>query len=280
MDRMILIDGNNLLFRMFFGMPNRIYSNGILVHGVVGFIGSILKFIKNYTPNYIVVIFDSEIPSQRFMNDDYKKNRIMNYSNVADEQNPYTQLNYIKECLEYMNISYIEKEMHEADDVIATICTKYVDTMNEIIIISTDKDYFQLVNDKVNVLIPNGKKSIVYNVETIKDKIGILPQQYILYAALVGDKSDNISGIPGIGKVTACNLIEQYHNLYGIHNNLPNLKSNVRKKLEGQFGRITNNVSLITMNNNVNIDVNLHNCYINHLGYKNMKTMEIIREVI
>lgn len=278
-DRMMLIDGNNLLFRMFFGMPNKIYdSNGALIHGTIGFIGSLIKMIKEYEPDYMIVIFDSEIPSEKYKDKNYKKNRIIDYSNMPDEENPFSQLPNIKECLRYMGISYIEKEKCEADDVIATICKIYKNTMQEIIIVSTDKDYFQLVNNKINVLSPRGKKSILYNTEKIKEKFGILPNQYICYSSLVGDKSDNIPGISGIGRVTASNLIKEYNNIENIYENLENLKPGVLKKLEGKFDSIMNNVYLITMNSELNIDIQLKDYAIEVYKYKEMKTMEILSE--
>lgn len=277
---MFLIDGNNLLFRMFFGMPNKIYdSEGVLIHGTIGFVGSLLKMIKEYKPDYMVVIFDSEIPSKKFEDINYKKNRIMDYSNVPDEENPFSQLPDIKKCLSYMGISYIEKEKCEADDVIATICKLYKNIMQKIIIVSTDKDYFQLIDNKINVLCPRGKKSILYNADTIKDKFGVLPEQYILYCSMVGDKSDNIPGICGIGKVTASALVKEYKNIENIYQNLGNMKHGVSKKLEGKFENIINNVYLITMNSELKMDIQLEDYAINLHKYKEMKTMGILSKV-
>lgn len=274
---MIIIDGNNLLFRMFFGMPNKIYdSKGHLIHGTIGFVGTILKIIKEYKADYLVVIFDSEIPSEKFKDLNYKKNRILRYDNVLDEVNPYTQLPDIKQCLDYMGITFIEKEKCEADDIIATICKLYGDIMQKIIIISTDKDYFQLIDKKINVLCPRGKNSILYNENMIKEKFGILPNQYILYSALVGDKSDNIRGIYGIGKVTASNLVNEYGSIDNIFCNIKRLKPNVSKKLDGKHDYITNNIHLITMDSDVDISIDLKNCAIDFIKYKEMRTMEVL----
>lgn len=276
-DRMILIDGNNLLFRMFFGMPNKIYdSKGVLIHGIVGFVGSLLKTIKEYEPNYLAVIFDSEIRSEKFEDSNYKKNRIMDYSNVPDEENPFSQLPDIKKCLRYMNISYIEKEKCEADDVIATICKTYKNAMQDIIIVSTDKDYFQLIDDKINVLCPRGKNSILYNAMKIKERFGILPNQYIYYSSLVGDKSDNIPGISGIGKMTASILINEYKDIENIYRNLKNMKPGISKKLEGNFDKVMNNIYLIKMDSKLDIDIQLEDLAIEFYKYKEMKTMAIL----
>lgn len=278
-EKMILIDGNNLLFRMFFGMPNKIYdSKGLLIHGIVGFVGSLIKIIKEYEPSYLAVIFDSEVSSEKFEDANYKKNRIMDYSDVPDEENPFSQLPDIKKCLKYMGISYIEKEKCEADDVIATICKLYKNAVQEIIIVSTDKDFFQLIDDKINVLCPRGKNSIIYNTKMIKEKFGILPNQYICYSSMVGDKSDNIPGISGIGKVTASNLINEYNNIENIYKNLGNMKPGISKKLEGTFDKVMNNVYLITMNSTLNIDIKLKDYAIELYKYKEMKTMGILEK--
>lgn len=276
-DKMILVDGNNLLFRMFFGMPNKIYdTKGHLIHGTIGFVGALLKMIKEYKSDYLIVVFDSEIPSEKYNDLNYKKKRILCYDNVPDEENPYTQLIDIKKCLNYMGITFIEKEKCEADDIIATICKLYKDIMQKIIIISTDKDYFQLIDAKVNVLCPRGKNSILYNTNVIKDRFGILPEQYILYSALVGDKSDNIPGICGIGKVTASNLIKEYNNIDKIFQNIERLKPSIFKKLDGKFESILNNILLITMDSNVDINIDLENCAIDYMKYKDIKTMEVL----
>ena len=277
---MVLIDGNNLLFRMFFGMPNKIYdAKGHLIHGTIGFVGTLLKIIKEHESDYLVVVFDSEIPSEKFKDINYKKNRIINYESVLDEENPYTQLPDIKRCLDYMGITFIEKEKCEADDIIATICKLYRDVMHEIIIISTDKDYFQLIDKKINVLCPRGKNSILYNEVMIKEKFGILPKQYILYSALIGDKSDNIPGIYGIGKVTASNLVNEYDCIDNIFYNLKSLKPSISNKLDGKHEYIINNIYLITMNSDVDINIDLKSCAIDFTRYKEMRTMEILSEV-
>lgn len=276
-NRMLLIDGNNLLFRMFFGIPNNIYdAEGKHIHGIVGFIGSILKIINQFEPNYVIVVFDSEVPSEKFDDDNYKKNRVINYKDVPDEENPFTQLSDIKICLDYMGISYIEKEKCEADDVIATICKQVKDVINEIIIVSTDKDFFQLIDNKVKVLCPRGKKSILYDKCRIEEKFGVLPEQYVSYCSLVGDKSDNIRGINGIGKVTASTLIREYHDIPNIYINLKKIKPNISGKLEGKAEIIKNNIYLITMNSNLDINMNLEDYLIDTCKYKEMKTMNII----
>lgn len=278
-DKMVLIDGNNLLFRMFFGMPNKIYdTKGRLIHGTIGFVGTLLKIIKEYQSDYLMIVFDSEIPSEKFKDVNYKKNRIISYENVLEEENPYTQLPDIKKCLNYMGITFIEKEGCEADDTIATICRLYRDVMQEIIIISTDKDYFQLIDKTISVLCPRGKNSILYNEDMIKEKFGILPKQYILYSALIGDKSDNIPGIYGIGKVTASNLVNEYGSVDNIFYNIKSLKPSISKKLDGKREHIINNIYLITMDSDVNINIDLKSCAIDITKYKEMRTMEILSE--
>ena len=279
--KMVLIDGNNLLFRMFFGIPNKIYdTNGNMIHGTVGFVGSILKYIKEYSPNSLMVVFDSEIPSDKYIGDNsYKKNRMMDYGGLSDEKNPFTQLSDIKKCLNYMGIMNLEIPKCEADDIIATICKKYYSLYDQIIIISTDKDYFQLIDEKILVISPHGKKTVIYTDDLLYSKFGVYPQNYIFFSSLIGDKSDNISGIKGIGMVTAAALVNKYTDVDDLYNNISTLKFGIAKKLEGKKEHLQNNIYLISMNSNLNINISLDACDIKKENFINAKTMEIIEGV-
>ena len=279
--KILIIDGNNLLFRMFYGIPNEILnSDGIAIQGVVGFIGSILKMIRNMWPTHLICVFDSEIPSKKYEDTDYKKNRIMNFADVPDKKNPFTQLPYIKACLEYMNIQYIEKPGYEADDVIATLCKSYRHDVNEIIIVSTDKDYFQLIDTIVHVIIPGRKNVLIYDSDALRARYGIVPSQYILFRAITGDKSDNISGISGIGEKTAQKILHnEIRDCDALFNSLDFLKSNLSKKILEHKSLIKRNFSLISMDANVDIQINLDIAKIDVKKLTEYKTMALIEEV-
>lgn len=279
--KIVLIDGNNLLFRMFFGIPNKIYdANGNMIHGTIGFVGSILKYIKEYSPDSLIVIFDSEIPSDNYIADvSYKKNRVMDYGDLPDEQNPFTQLLDIKKCLNYMGIFNLEIPKCEADDVIATICKKYYSLYDKFIIISTDKDYFQLINDKILVVCPRGKNTVTYTDDLLHAKFGIYPKDYIFFSSLVGDKSDNISGIKGIGKKTAAALVNEYTDIDNLYNHISTFKPGIAKKLEGEKVHLQRNIYLISMNSDLNLNISLDACEIQKFKFQKIRTMDIIEQV-
>lgn len=279
--KMVLIDGNNLLFRMFFGIPNKIYDkSGNMVQGTIGFIGSILKYIREYSPDSLIVVFDSEIPSDKYIGDSsYKKNRVMDYGELSDEQNPFTQLPDIKKCLDYMGIVNLEIPQCEADDIIATICKKYYSLYDQIAIISTDKDYFQLINDKILVICPRGKNTVIYTNDLLFEKFGVYSKDYIFFSSLIGDKSDNILGIKGIGKITAAELVNEYNDINDLFNHINTLKPGIAKKLEGEKTHLQRNIYLISMNSDLNFNISIDACDVQKLNFTKVRTMDIIERV-
>ena len=152
MRKLLIIDGHNLLFQMFFGMPSRIVNkDGKDIQGTLGFVGAMLKIVKMINPTHLVILFDSEHESIRTkVNPDYKANRTI-YSTVADEDNPYSQLNDVYAALEFLRIKHIETTEYEADDVISSYAIRYEKEI-EIVISSFDSDFFQLIDDNVSVL--------------------------------------------------------------------------------------------------------------------------------
>lgn len=269
MKRILLIDGHNLLFRMFYGIPSSIKDeNGKEIKGVIGFIGSLKKFCRELNPYSIIVIFDSETSKTTNLNYDknYKANR-KDYTNIPENENPFSQLPYIKQALQYLEIPYFEVENNEADDYIASIIKTKAKNNMEFIIISTDTDFFQLIDTNTFLYIPKGKNSILYDTQTFIDKYNILPSDYVLYKALIGDKTDNIEGIKGIGKVTATKII------YSLKNE--NLDVKIKQTLEINKEKITKNIRLITLNSHVNIK----NISLKKIDSKinNKKTYEIIK---
>lgn len=244
----LLVDGHNLLFRMFYGIQNSIKnSNGIEIKGLIGFIGSIKKLALEFEPYSIIVIFDSE--TSRYNNEkideNYKENR-KDYNNIEESDNPFSQLPFIKLALDYLNIINFEVEDNETDDYIASI----VKTRNDekFIIISTDTDFLQLINRNVFMYVQRGKNSILYNEEIVRNKYSVLPKQYVIYKSLVGDKCDNINGIRGIGKVTAANILS-----YGTIENFIEKSENERliNLLLSNYNKIIKNQKLILLNNNL-----------------------------
>ncbi len=206
MNRLLLIDGHNLLFKAFFGIPQKIRPDGTSVHGVIGFIGMTVKIIRNTRPTHVLVVFDpEETPSRTESFPEYKQGR-PDYSQKPDNENPFTQLAGIKKALEHIGIRYCEQPGCEADDLIAAYA---VPPDYQAVIVSTDADFFQLVNETTGIYHYHGKKSVWYNTAEFTKKFGIPPARYLEYKALIGDKSDTIPGVKGIGPRTALKVINK-----------------------------------------------------------------------
>ena len=246
MNRLLLIDGHNLLFKAFFGIPEKIQSNGKSVHGVVGFIGMTVKIIRKTTPTHVLVVFDpEETPSRTESYPEYKSNR-KDYSQVPERENPFTQLAGIKKALEAVGIKYCEQSGYEADDLIASY-TGQPDFQT--VIVSSDTDFFQLVSRSTIIYHYHGKNSIFYNVDEVTRKYGIPPDRYLEYKALVGDKSDTISGVKGIGPKTALKVIR-----------------NERALTAEEQAIFERNIELIRLNSKVELPYRLSElAYNNHL---------------
>lgn len=210
MKRLVLVDGHNLLFRMFYGIPNHIRnSKGVDIKGYVGFIGALKKIKNTFDPASMAIIFDSETSKENNVNllSDYKSNRI-DYNDVPPDDNPFTALPIIKKALDFLHVPQYEVIDNEADDYIASLAYQHKNEFDEIIIISNDSDLFQLIDDNLFIYAYRGKNSILFNKEVFQEKFGIIPDRYVEYKALVGDKADNIKGANGIGKMKACEIMQ------------------------------------------------------------------------
>lgn len=248
-EKIVLIDGHNLLFRMFYGIPSAIKnSNGKEIKGLVGFIGSLKKIINEFNPYSLVIIFDSETSRNNNLEVDknYKSNRL-DYTDVVEEENPFSQLPLIKKALDYLNISNLEIQDNEADDYIASIIENNKDNY-QFIIVSTDSDFLQLVDKNTFLYVPRGKNSILYDAEEVIKKYNVSPDKYILFKSLVGDKCDNIRGVHGIGSVSAAKILK-YDSIDDYILNNCNIK--VSKLLVDNKDKITKNIKLISMNRNI-----------------------------
>ena len=216
MDKLLLVDGHCLLFQMFYGMPARIIGkNGNAIQGTLGFVGALRKMIGMVHPTHVAVIFDGETHNPRTdLDADYKANR-EDYTNVDEQNNPFSQLPDIYRALDLMGIAHAETTDCETDDVLAAF-VKTCSADMQILIASQDSDFFQLISPSVSVLRYRGKRSVICDEEYIKAKLGIHAQQYADYKCLIGDGSDNIKGVPGVGPKTAAALMGQFGSLEAI----------------------------------------------------------------
>ena len=255
--KLLLVDGSNLLFQMFFGMPARIINkDGKAIQGTLGFVGAILKIIRIVKPTHVAVLFDGESYNPRVNVDaDYKANR-EDYSQVSEEENPFSQLPDIYKALEYMEIRYAETTVCETDDWIAGYVRKYAgrgsdasacgDT--EITISSFDSDFFQLISETVTVLRYRGENTVICDTEYIREKLGIAPSQYAEFKSLTGDTADNIKGVDKVGQKTAAQLMNEFGSLENLIARANEIKKpSVRQSVKASAERIRKNYQLIRL---------------------------------
>lgn len=274
MNKIILIDGHNLLFRMFYGIPSSIKnSKGKEIRGLIGFIGSLKKNVDEFQPYSIIVIFDSQSSKNSNLKIDknYKQNRA-DYTNVADDDNPFSQLPLIKKALKYLNICFLEVNNYEADDYIASIINNNRD--NKYIIVSTDYDFIQLVSNNTFLYVPRGKNSVLYTPDEVIKKYSIPSSKFVIFKSLVGDKSDNIRGVRGIGNISAAKILN-YGSIQNYINANPDSKTS--KLLISNKEIISKNQKLICMINNIDTSI----ITFNKLSKKifTLKTYEIIEKI-
>ena len=250
MDKLLLVDGSNLLFQMFFGMPARIVgSEGKAIQGTLGFVGALLQIIRMVAPTHMLVIFDGEHENSRCELDaDYKANRI-DYGTVSEEENPFSQLPDVYRALTYLDIKYIETTDCEADDMIASYTLSYRDDTN-VVISSFDSDFFQLIGERVSVLRYRGEKTVVCTPRYLTEKFGIAPEQYADFKSLVGDTADNIRGAEKVGAKTAALLLQTFGTLENTIRNAERIdKPSIKKSILENAERLSKNYELIKLKN-------------------------------
>ena len=277
MYRLLIVDGHNLLFQMFFGMPSKIIgAKGQAIQGVIGFVGAINRLMDTYHPTHLCVMFDGERENPRKdILEEYKANRI-DYSEVPEEENPFSQLPLVYEALDYMGISHTETTVCETDDVIAAYAVKYGEE-SEVLISSFDSDYFQLINDKVKIIRYRGKCSVLCDENYIKEKYGIPPSLYLDFKCLVGDTSDNIPGIRGIGPKTAAKLVNTFGGLDSIIERSEEIESEkIRLAIEDGVDILKRNMALISLDGNADLPFTL-----DEMKFTNphIRTMDVIRGI-
>lgn len=272
--KIVLVDGHNLLFRMFYGISASIKNTkGKEIRGLIGFIGSLKRIVDEFKPYSLIVIFDSQTSKNSNLKIDinYKQNRV-DYSNIPENENPFSQLPLIKKALEYLNIFYLEVENYEADDYIASII--YSNKENQYIIVSTDSDFIQLVDNNTFLYVPRGKKSVLYTPEEVIKKYNIPATKYVIFKSLVGDKSDNIKGINGIGRISAVKILK-YNSIDNYMFN--NCNSRLSKILVENKELIIKNQRLINMNKSLDASQIIFNELSENIYV--LKTYEIIEEI-
>lgn len=273
--KLVLIDGNSLVYRAFYAIPMLSNSKGFITNAIYGFCNMLLKILNDEKPEYIAIAFDKgKIVFRHREFEQYKATR----KPMPDELRP--QLPVLKELLRAMNIAIFELEDYEADDVIGTLAAAGEKRGLEVLIVTGDRDALQLITPSVNVFLTRKGISEIekYTEKTLEEKYGLTPYQMIDLKGLMGDSSDNIPGIPGVGEKTALKLINDYGD---IENVLVHYRDFEGKKLgqlleqHAELARLSRKMAVIEKN--VPLDFDFEECRNNEPNYD--RVIEILRDL-
>ncbi|NPA12878.1 MAG: 5'-3' exonuclease [Aquificae bacterium] len=248
--KLILIDGSSYLYRAFYALPPLTSPSGIPTGAVYGFVRIVSKLLKEYSPEYIAVVFD--LPSKTFRHETYTEYKA-NRRETPDQLK--VQIPIIKEILKLWGIKILEMEGYEADDIIATVSKMAKENGFNVLIITPDKDMTQLIDSQINILNPITNE--VINTEKVEEKYGIKPSQFVDFLAIVGDSVDNIKGVKGVGEKTAKKLLNQYGSIEGIYQNIESLKPKLKEAFLEAKDRLEENRFLVKLKDDIPLDFTL-----------------------
>ncbi|GAA0177377.1 DNA polymerase I [Clostridium sediminicola] len=254
-NKLLILDGHSLMYRAFYGLPQFTNSEGLHTNAIYGFMNMLLKIKDEIKPDYIVTTFDKKAPTFRQQEyKEYKAGREKMPSELSG------QFSILKEILHDMAINIFEIDGFEADDIIGTLSVFAEENGIEVFIVTGDKDALQLATDNVKVVI--NKKGmtdkIIYNREKMVEEFGVTPKEFIDCKGLMGDKSDNIPGVPGIGEKTAFKLIKEYGSIENVLKNVENIKGKkLKENLVEYAEQAIFSKKLATIVTNVPVEISL-----------------------
>ncbi|KUO68653.1 MAG: DNA polymerase I [Clostridia bacterium BRH_c25] len=253
--KFIIIDGNSLMHRAFYALPKLTNSKGFHTSVIYGFVNMINKILEEYKPQYIGIAFDRKAPTFRHLEyAEYKAGRHKMAEEMAE------QIPVLKEVLVAMNIKQSEIDGFEADDIIGTVAAKCDEKGISTLIVTGDKDAFQLISDNVHTLMTKKGISEIeeYDIAKLRETYGIAPAQITDLKGLMGDASDNIPGVPGVGEKTALELIQQFGTVEDVLQNVAEIKKNkVRENVSNNMEQAIFSKKLATIVKDAPIDFNL-----------------------
>lgn len=255
--KLLVIDGNSIMNRAFYGIRVLTNKKGMPTNALTGFLNIFLKLMKEEAPDRVAVAFDLHAPTFRHkMYADYKGTRHA----MPDELR--AQMPIIKQILTALGVAIVEKEGYEADDIIGTLSHAAESQGGECTISTGDRDSFQLITDKVTVRLASNKEDIIYTPAKIAEAYGVTPREMLEVKTLMGDSSDNIPGVPGVGEKTALGLIQKYHTVDYIYQNLDAIEvtKGVRAKLENgrESAELSRKLAEITLEAPVELDMSAY----------------------
>ncbi len=253
----LIIDGHSLVYRAFYALPAFSNSRGEVTSAIYGFLNMILKLIKDYSPHYICVSFDLPQPTFRHkIYRDYKSVR----QKMPESLTP--QIKKLKEILPALGISFLEAVGFEGDDIIGTISQKFENHRIPTLIVTADNDLLQLVTENTNVM--KNLKGVttfkIYTPKEVEEELGIPPYKIPDLKAIIGDKSDNILGIPGIGKKTALKLLNGFSSVEELYENIDKIQEKkLREKLTNNQERVLKNKEIVKIKRDIELNAGLEN---------------------
>ncbi|HLS09812.1 DNA polymerase I [Lentibacillus sp.] len=274
-DKLVLIDGNSVIYRAFFALPLLNNDKGVYTNAVYGFTSMLLKILEDEKPTHMLVAFDAG--KTTFRHETYKE-----YKGGRQKTPPELseQIPLLKEVLDAFHISYYQLDLYEADDIIGTLSKQAQEKNWDVTVISGDKDLLQLVSDKVTVnLTKKGISDIeAYTPEFMKEKMSIAPEQIIDLKALMGDSSDNIPGVPGVGEKTATKLLKQFETVDNVYEHLDDVSGKkLKEKLENHKDDAFMSKNLVIIDRDSPIDVSLTDT--TYQGYPHSEVSAIFKDL-
>lgn len=249
MKKLYLVDVSAMFFRAYYAIPNLTNKEGFPTNALYGFLSMTVKLLNDYKPDHIVYCFDRPEPSfRKDLDPRYKANR------GEMPEDLQQQVPYIKEFTDLLGIPRIDVQGFEADDVIGSYVKWGEANDFEVVIVSADKDFAQVISEKTVML--DTMKSITYDIIGVKEKWGVAPYQFIDYLALIGDSSDNIPGVRGVGPKTAQKLIAEYGDLDRIYENVDKVKGSLHTKLVTNKDEAYLSKQLVTIKLDVDVPTN------------------------
>lgn len=269
MSKLLLVDGHSILNRAFYGLPDLTNSKGEHTNAVLGFINMILKVIEEENPTHMAVAFDLHAPTFRHeMFKEYKGTR----KGMPEELR--SQVPIMKEMLKLMDVTIVSMEGFEADDIIGTLSVMGENNGMEVVVLSGDRDLLQLATDNVRIKLPKtkGGKTTVeeYYAKDVEELYGVTPKEFIDMKGLMGDTSDNIPGVPGIGEKTAGKIIADYHSIENAYAHIDEIKpAKAMNNLKEFYDQAIMSKVLATIKLDVPLEIDM-----NELSYKSLFTDE------
>lgn len=271
---LVIIDGNSIINRAFYALPDLTNKQGLHTNAIYGFTTMLFKIIENYKPTHISVAFDKKAPTFRHLEyKEYKAGR----KKMPDELRE--QIEPLKNVLDAFKINRLELEGYEADDIIGTVSLKAEKEGYKVFIVTGDKDAIQLASKTTTTLIT--KKGVgevdEFDFDEVMKKYEMTPNQFIDLKGLMGDKSDNIPGVPGIGEVTGIKLIKEFGSIENIIENVDSIKGSSRKKIEEHKDLAIMSKRLATIIRDVPIDITIDD--LSFGDYDKANVIEVFNEL-